>query len=218
LFWKYKDGQAQMLAADIYTSTSLFGIGTRAFGFSREQAVAATDLGYAVEGLAGAAYIQRNSLGRGAFSSPNMIYEDAVQASNLSRNSNNSLAAGSSTSTPPLSAFTQRYLTESGGRWGNTATRSQNYNLALDYQNQGYNVTFGGGFRREEYIGGSGPGNRGGTFVDLTVVSRDGRTIRIQTVDTLSDGITPTPREAAAAARIRAAFPNDELRLIPKAR
>jgi hypothetical protein len=58
----------------------------------------------------------------------------------------------------------------------------------------------------------------GGTFVDITGRAADGRTVRIQTIDTLPDGITPTAREAAAAARIRAVFPRDELRLIPKSR
>ena len=70
--------------------------------------------------------------------------------------------------------------------------------------------------RSEEYIPGLGPNTRGSTFVDITARAADGTTVRIQTVDTLSDGVTLTPREAAAAARIRAAFPNDELRLIPK--
>jgi filamentous hemagglutinin len=39
---------------------------------------------------------------------------------------------------------------------------------------------------------------------------------RVQTIDTLADGVTPTQAEAAARDRIRAAFPNDELILIPK--
>ena len=43
-------------------------------------------------------------------------------------------------------------------------------------------------------------------------------TIRVQTISTLADGVTPTAAEAAAAARIRAAFPNDQLWLIPKGR
>ncbi len=40
--------------------------------------------------------------------------------------------------------------------------------------------------------------------------------IIIQTISTLKDGITPTAAERAAAERIRAAFPNDELCLVPK--
>jgi filamentous hemagglutinin len=68
----------------------------------------------------------------------------------------------------------------------------------------------------EEWIPGPGGGREGGTFVDITAKTPDGKTIRVQTVDTLADGVTPTPREAAAAARIRAQFPGDELRLVPK--
>ena len=53
------------------------------------------------------------------------------------------------------------------------------------------------------------------TFVDITATNGT-KTIRIQSIDTLADGITPTADEAAAAGRIRGAFPDDELRLIPK--
>ena len=119
--------------------------------------------------------------------------------------------------TEQLSPFSQRYLTESGGRFGGPATRAQNYRLAQDLQSDGYSITGGGGMRSEEYIAGAGPGTTGSTFVDITAKAADGSIVRVQTIDTLPDGITPTPREAAAAARIRAAFPNDELRLIPKA-
>lgn len=56
---------------------------------------------------------------------------------------------------------------------------------------------------------------RGGTYVDITLTNGT-LTMRIQTIDTLADGLTPTLREAAAAARIRAAFPNDPLILVPK--
>lgn len=115
-----------------------------------------------------------------------------------------------------LSPFTERYLAESGGRWGTTATRTQNYGLSKGLMDDGFSITGGGGLRSEEFIKGVGPGTKGGTFVDITARSADGRTVRIQTIDTLADGITPTLAEAAAAARIRAAFPNDELRLIPK--
>jgi hypothetical protein len=76
-----------------------------------------------------------------------------------------------------------------------------------------------GGQKDEEYIPGDGPGIQGGTFVDITAVNKlTGKTLRIQTVDTPADGVTPTPREQEAAARIRKARPNDELILIPKRR
>ncbi len=44
------------------------------------------------------------------------------------------------------------------------------------------------------------------------------RVLRVQTIDTLADGVTPTIREAENAARIRAAFPDDHLLLVPKPR
>ena len=73
----------------------------------------------------------------------------------------------------------------------------------------------GAGRSSEEWIPGPGGGTKGGTFVDITAT--DGTsTLRIQTVSTLSDGVTPTATEAAAAARIRTNFPNDELILFPK--
>lgn len=78
------------------------------------------------------------------------------------------------------------------------------------------NVTVMGGLSSEEFISGVGPGSKGGTYVDFTARAADGSAVRIQTIDTLADGITATPREAAAAARIRAARPNDQLILIPK--
>jgi hypothetical protein len=102
------------------------------------------------------------------------------------------------------------------GRLGSPATRAQNAEIAADLRRKGFTITHGGNQRPEEYIRGPGPGTLGGTFVDLTAVNREtGAVMRVQTIDTLSDG-RPTPREAAAADRIRARFPNDELILIPK--
>jgi filamentous hemagglutinin len=51
--------------------------------------------------------------------------------------------------------------------------------------------------------------------VDITATNGT-QTVRIQTVSTLADGVTLTPFEAAAAARIRAAFPNDGLIVVSK--
>ncbi len=116
----------------------------------------------------------------------------------------------------PLSPFTQRYLTESGGRWGGTATRTQNYGISQEFNSRGYSFPErpGGGLGPEEFISGGRGGQ--GTYVDITAIAPNGRTVRIQTVTTKADGVTPTANEAAAAARIRAAFPNDKLILVPK--
>jgi hypothetical protein len=107
-----------------------------------------------------------------------------------------------------------RYIAESGGRWGGTATRTLNYELAGQLKREGYEIISGVG-KAEEWIPGPGGGTLGGTFVDITA-KKGSHTIRIQTVTTLADGVTLTEWEEAAAARIRAAFPNDELRLVPK--
>lgn len=103
-----------------------------------------------------------------------------------------------------------------GGRLGSAETRAQNAEIAADLRGKGYIITGGGGVRPEEYIRGAGPGTQGSIYVDITAVNKEtGATIRVQTIDTLADG-SPTQREAAAAARIRAAFPNDTLNLVPK--
>jgi RHS repeat-associated protein len=112
-------------------------------------------------------------------------------------------------------ALLQRYLTESGGRWGGTQTRLLNHQLASNLEDEGFTITGGAGRASEEWIPGPGGGTKGGTFVDITATNGE-NTIRVQTVSTLTDGVTPTPAEAAAAERINAAFPNDELRLVPK--
>ncbi len=105
-----------------------------------------------------------------------------------------------------------------GGRLGNAATRAQNAEIAAELEARGYKIIYGAG-EDEEYIRGGGPGTQGSTFVDITAENKvTGKTLRIQTVDTLADGVTPTPREQEAAARIRQACPNDELILIPKRR
>ena len=103
-----------------------------------------------------------------------------------------------------------------GGRLGSAETRAQNAEIAADLRGKGYIITGGGGVRPEEYIRGAGPGTQGSIYVDITAVNKEtGATIRVQTIDTLADG-SPTQREAAAAARIRAGFPNDTLTLVPK--
>lgn len=78
-----------------------------------------------------------------------------------------------------------------------------------------FEVTGGGCRLPEEFLPGPGGGNKGSNFPDITA-TRNGRTVRVNTVDTLQDGVTPTAREAAAAAQIRAKTPGDHLILIPK--
>jgi filamentous hemagglutinin len=73
----------------------------------------------------------------------------------------------------------------------------------------------GAGRASEEWIPGPGGGTQGGTWVDISATNGSS-TIRVQTVTTLADGVTPTASESAAAGRIMAAFPGDTLLLIPK--
>jgi filamentous hemagglutinin len=98
---------------------------------------------------------------------------------------------------------------------GGTQTRSQNVTIGDALEGSGYKVTGGAGRAPEEAIKGPDGTMKGGTYVDITA-KKDGVTIRIQTVTTLSDGKTPTPAEQTAAARIRQAFPKDKLYLVPK--
>jgi hypothetical protein len=68
----------------------------------------------------------------------------------------------------------------------------------------------------ETYLPGKGPGTRGGNYTDVTA-TKNGKTLHINTIDTTADGVTPTRREAAAAALIRRKIaPGDHLLLIPK--
>jgi hypothetical protein len=104
----------------------------------------------------------------------------------------------------------------SGGRLGSAATRAQNAQIADSLESRGFEITGGGGKLPEEYIPGPGGGRAGSNYVDVTAV-RNGKTVRVQTIDTLKDGVTPTSREAKNAARIRSTQqPGDHTVLIPK--
>ena len=105
---------------------------------------------------------------------------------------------------------------KTGGRLGNQTTRAHVADVAGELESRGWRVTGGGGRFPEEYLRGPGGGRLGSNFVDITAVKR-ARILRINTVDTLSDSVTPTAREAAAAAAIRSkALPREHLLLVPK--
>jgi hypothetical protein len=104
----------------------------------------------------------------------------------------------------------------SGGRLGNSTTRGQIVEIAAELKNRGWTITGGGGELPEEYLPGAGGGTKGSNYLDITA-TKNGKVLRINTVDTLSDGVTPTRREAAAAALIRSKIgPGEHLLLIPK--
>jgi RHS repeat-associated protein len=103
------------------------------------------------------------------------------------------------------------------GRLGTQATRDHVGQVAQALEERGWRITGGGGRLPEEYLPGPGPGTRGGNFIDITA-EKNGRVLRVNTVDTYADAVTPTRREAAAAALIRSKTPGDHLVLIPKPR
>jgi hypothetical protein len=75
-------------------------------------------------------------------------------------------------------------------------------------------VVSGGDLGFETLIRGPGGGSLGGSYADIVAV-RNGRTFYVNTVDTLADGVTSTPRELAAANNIRA-LTGGHVILIPK--
>jgi hypothetical protein len=98
---------------------------------------------------------------------------------------------------------------------GGAVVRVQLLGIALELQTRGWKINWGGGMFPEEWVANS-VGPRRGAFVDLTA-TKSGRTLRVQTIDTLADGVTPTLRESANAALIRANTPpSDHLILVPK--
>lgn len=104
--------------------------------------------------------------------------------------------------------------TKRGGRLGNSKTRAQNSAVADELEARGYEITGGGGRLPEEYLPPIGGGRKGGSYPDITA-TKDGRTLRVNTVDIRKNG-NMTTREATNAARIRAQKPNDHLLTIPK--
>ncbi|MDC6384616.1 DUF6443 domain-containing protein [Muricauda sp. SK9] len=100
------------------------------------------------------------------------------------------------------------------GRLGNATTRAQNSAIADELESRGYEITGGGGRTKEEYLKPLDGGSTGGSYPDITA-TKDGRTLRVNTVDTKVSGAM-TKREAENAERIRAQRPYDHLLIIPK--
>lgn len=115
----------------------------------------------------------------------------------------------------PSSGQSSSSNTTSGGRLGNDATRKQNSEIAEYLKGEGYEITGGGGLTKEEYLPSLDGGRKGSNYVDITA-TKNGETIRINTVDTYANG-TPTTREQNAAQMINSKTPNDRnIILIPK--
>lgn len=103
---------------------------------------------------------------------------------------------------------------KSGGRLGGDETRAQNRAIADELEARGYEITGGGDRVKEEYLRPIDGGRKGGSYPDITA-TKDGRTLRVNTVDTKKSGAM-TKREAENAARIRAQRPFEHLLIIPK--
>jgi hypothetical protein len=114
-----------------------------------------------------------------------------------------------------LSPSIQTYLRVSGGRFGNSITRAQNNRIATWLEVRGFKIIGGAGRAPEELIFGPGHRLKGSTYVDITA-KRGNVVVRVQTVDTRANRITPTKREAAAARRILSVHPHNVLILVPK--
>ena len=107
---------------------------------------------------------------------------------------------------------------KTGGRLGTAATRRQIQEISTVLESRGYTIVGGGGKFPEEYLAPlSGKGTKGSSFLDISADHPDYGRLRINTVDVLKDGITPTKRELRNANRIRQQIgPNEHLLLIPK--
>ncbi len=115
--------------------------------------------------------------------------------------------------TPFSSAGTQP--PNPGGRLGKESTREHVGTVATEMEKRGWTIVGGGNRLPEEYLPGPGGGRKGSSFVDITA-TKNGQTLRVNTVDTLKNGVTPDIRERRNAARIRKQAPGDKLLLVPK--
>jgi hypothetical protein len=102
----------------------------------------------------------------------------------------------------------------SGGRLGNQATRTHVAQVADEMESRGWTITRGGGRFPEEYLPGPNGARKGSSYPDITATKND-RTLRVNTIDTLSNGVTPSKREATNAARIRSQT-SEHVLLVPK--
>jgi hypothetical protein len=101
-----------------------------------------------------------------------------------------------------------------GGRLGNQATRNHVDQVATEMEKRGWQISNGGGRAPEEYLAGPGGARLGSSYPDITA-TKNGKTLRVNTIDTLANGVTPTKREADNATRIRAQT-GEHVLLVPK--
>src|SRR5437667_6231844 len=104
-------------------------------------------------------------------------------------------------------------VTKIGGRLGGIETRALDKTVAEGLEKEGYAVTHGAG-KPQEYIPGPGGAKKGSSYPDVTA-TKDGKTVRVNTVDTNKNG-TLTARERRNANKIQQARPNDQFTTVPK--
>src|SRR6266542_1373975 len=92
------------------------------------------------------------------------------------------------------------------GRLGNKGTQEHIKGIAGKLKDHGWEINCGGGKKGEEYIPGPGGARTGSSYPDITATKGD-KTLRVNTIDTRANGVTPTTREADNAARIRSQKP-----------
>jgi hypothetical protein len=102
-----------------------------------------------------------------------------------------------------------------GGRLGKQEARDHIDSVATEMEGRGGTITGGGNRLPEEYLPGPGGKRTGSSFPDITA-TKNGKTLRVNTVDTKRDGVTPTSREDKNAKRIRLQTPGDHLLIVPK--
>jgi hypothetical protein len=112
-------------------------------------------------------------------------------------------------------------LAKNGGMLGKLTTRYLDWRIAKELIKEDWEIVGGGLMRKQEAIKPAdwvSTGKRGRpknlTLVDITA-KKNGKILRIQTVDTLPNGM-PTEREEKALDRIRKSFPNDLVIWFPK--
>lgn len=97
--------------------------------------------------------------------------------------------------------------------YGSVSTGRQLVSISNELRRRGWKIVAGGGYFTEESISPPG-GGHAALRADLTA-TKNGRTLRIQTVDASPRGI-PAVREKWSARIIRLIKPNDHMILIPK--
>jgi RHS repeat-associated protein len=186
---------------------TLQGIGEAAYTFNQTHGVSAYVSSYS------AAKDAYNTVANGTAYQKGHLLGSAIEGT-AEVFAGDGLLKASSTAVKVVKAEGVAVKAAKGGRLGNAATRTQVDAIATNLEKRGWEITGGGNRLPEEYLKPKGGGRKGGSYPDITA-TKDGRTLRVNTVDTYKSG-KMTKREASNAARIRSQTPGDHLITIPK--